>query len=266
MSHTIVQKLVSIELLGTIIYLAGKLLPYILVCAVFTLTYIIMPNTKVRFWSALLGGVVAGVLWQTTGWVFASFVALSTSYAAIYSGFAVLILFMIWLYLSWLILLVGAEISFCHQNLEFLTLKKEAFHLSNRLKEKLAFLVMFLIGYNYYHNKHLWTLDSLVNRLGFSLPVETIQNVLTILEKKGLILETGDDPPAYLPARDIEKIKLKELLDSIRVDEEKTYSIEDELPSTPEIDRIMRRIDDATKNALGEEAIKDIVLSHEEEV
>ncbi len=259
-SHTIVQKLVSIEPFGTVIYFVGKILPYIFVCAVFTFIYIIIPNTKVRFGSALLGGVVAGVLWQTTGWVFAFFVASSTKYPAIYSGFAVLILFMIWLYLNWLILLVGAEISFCHQNLNFLTLKKEAFHLSNRLKEKLSFLIMFLVSYNYYHNKDRWTLDSLVDRL--RLPEGTIQNTLAQLENKRLIIETRDDPPTYLPARDIETIKLKEILHSARVSEQESHSIE----NIPEIDTIIKRIDKAIEDALGEETVKSLVLSCKEDI
>ena len=147
-STTIVQKLMSIEPFGTAIYIAGKLVPYLFVTITFTLIYILLPNTKVRFGSALLGGVVAGILWQTAGWAFTYFIASSTRYPAIYSSFAVIILFMIWLYVNWLILLVGAEISFCHQNLRFLTLKKEVFNLSNRLKEKLSFLIMYLISHN----------------------------------------------------------------------------------------------------------------------
>jgi membrane protein len=210
-----------------------------------------------------LGGVVAGVMWQTTGWAFTSFVASSTKYPAIYSSFAVIILFMIWLYLSWLILLIGAQISFCYQNLKFLTLKKEAFYISNRLKEKLSFLIMFLIGYNYYHDKHRWTLDSLVDRLG--LPEEPIQNAISQLEKKKLVIETADEPPTYFPARDLETIKLKEILDSTRADDQNNH-IENRLYSVPEVDSVVERVDESIGSALGEETIKDIVLSHKKDI
>jgi membrane protein len=148
----------------------------------------------------------AGILWETTGWAFASFVVSSTKYAAIYSGFAVLIMFMIWLYISWFILLVGAKVSFYHQYPHFLSVKKETLSLSNRLREKLSFLVMFLIGEHFHYRKPPWTIDSLINKL--DLPVEPIQDVLSGLRIKGLVKETNDDPPAYLPARDLETIRL----------------------------------------------------------
>jgi len=259
MSTTLMQRLLSVEPFGTAVYVAGKVVPYIFVCAAFTFVYIFVPNTRVRFKSALVGGLFAGVLWETTGWVFASFVVSSTKYAAIYSGFAILILFMIWLYLSWLILLVGAEVSFYHQYPQFLTVKKEALILSNRLKEKLALMVMFLIGYNHYHNNPPWRLNSLIECL--RLPVEPVQDILTFLGKRGFITETADDPPAYLPARDMEGIKLKDLLGSVREAEEDACLVERRFHSVSEVDRVIERVDDAIRTALGDETLKDLVLS-----
>jgi hypothetical protein len=74
----------------------------------------------------------------------------------------------------------------------FLSARKEIFRLSNRLRERLAFVIMFFTGYNYYHNKQPLTLHSLVDLL--DLPVDPIHDVLTLLEKNSLLLETGDDP------------------------------------------------------------------------
>jgi len=116
-SNAIVQRVLSMEPLGTLLLFAGKLIPYLFVFLVFTFIYIIIPNTKVKFKSALIGGAIAGIAWQTTGWIFAFSVAKSTRYAAIYSSLAMLILFMIWLYVNWLIMLIGAQIAYCHQNL-----------------------------------------------------------------------------------------------------------------------------------------------------
>ncbi len=187
MSTAVVQKLISIEPFGMTIYFIGKLVPYIFVCAAFTFIYKFIPNTRVKFTSALVGGVFAGVLWETIGWGFASFIASSKQYSAIYSGFAIVVLFMIWMYYSWLIILVGAEVSFYYQHPQFLTVKKEVVLLSNRLKERLALLIMFFISYNYYYNKPLWTFNSLVERLGVSLSVEPIERILTSLKRKGFV-------------------------------------------------------------------------------
>jgi membrane protein len=265
MNTDVMQKLISIQPFGMTVYFAGKLVPYIFVCAAFTFIYMFIPNTKVKFTSALVGGIFAGVLWETIGWGFASFIASSKKYSAIYSGFAIVILFMIWLYYSWLIILVGAQVSFYYQHPQFLTVKKEVVLLSNRLKERLALLIMFLIGYNYYHNKPPWIFNSLVERLGVSLSVEPIERILNALERKGFILETGDEPPRYIPARDIETIKLKELIRSVRTDEEEVYSIEERFLSMCEVDDVIKRTSDAAEGALGEETIKDLVLSCREE-
>jgi membrane protein len=259
MSNTVVQKIISIEPFGSLFYYFAEKTPYLFVCAAFTFLYIFMPNTKVRFKSALVGGVLAGILWETAGWAFASFVVTSTKYAAVYSGFAILIMFMIWLYVSWLILLVGAQITFYHQYPHFLTAKKEIFRLSNRLRERLAVLVMYFIGYNYYHNEKYWTLDALVDRL--ELPVDPVDDVLTLLEQNSLIIETADDPPAYIPARDIETISLKELLNAVRVAEKEALLVEDRLVSIPEVDGVIGTLENAFDDTLGKRTLKDIVCS-----
>jgi membrane protein len=266
MNTSIVQKLIYIRPLGSFLYFAGKLVPYIFVCAAFAFIYKFIPNTKVRFSSALVGGIFAGVLWQTIGWGFASFIASSKQYSAIYSGFAIVILFMIWLYYSWLIILIGAEVSFYYQYPKFLTIKKETIILSNRLKERLALLIMFLISYNYYYNKPPWTFNSLVERLGISLSVEPIERILNGLKRRKFITETADEPPRYIPARDIETIKLKEIISSVRMDEEETYPIEERFLSIPEIDEIIKRTSDAAECALGEETIKSLVLPYKKEI
>jgi membrane protein len=257
---TIIQKISSIGPIGAFITLfAGKLLSFMIVMAIFTFLYIVIPNVRVNFRSALIGGLVAGIAWQAVGWIFATFVATSARYAAIYSGFAVLILFMIWLYLSWLILLIGCEVSYCHQNLKTLSLEEQSFNLSHRLKEKLALLIMYLIGYNFYHNKQRWTLNSLVDQL--ELPHQQIQDCLIQLEDQQLITETGDKEPAYLPAKSIDTIEIREIIAAVRSGYRDHATFEKQNHSIPEIDEVTDRIDDAIHSALGEENLKDIVTS-----
>ncbi len=261
MSASIVQKIVSIEPFGTLFYFLVEKSPYLIVCAVFTFLYIFIPNTKVKFKSALVGGILAGILWETAGWAFASFIVTSTKYAAIYSGFAILIMFMIWLYLSWLILLAGAQISFYHQYPHFLTAKKEALCMSHRLMERLAFLIMYFIGYNYHYNKQPWTYDSLAVHL--ALPIDMICDVIALLKLNSLILETGDETPAYVPARDMETIKLKDILNTVRVTETGTLPFERTGVSVQGVDDVIKSLDNAYDTALGETTLKDIVLSNQ---
>ncbi len=256
-STTIVQKIVSVEPFGSLFYFIADKSPYVLVCGAFTFLYIFIPNTKVKFKSALVGGIIAGILWETAGWAFASFVVTSTKYAAIYSGFAILIIFMIWLYLNWLILLVGAQLSFYHQYPYFISSESGPFLSGSRFRERLIFLIMHLVGYNYYHNKKHWTLESLVSRL--ELPVDQIQNAIALLEQNGLLLETSDDPPAYVPEKDIGVMTLREIHDIAR-NADKDMLKQKSL-SINEVDTIIESLDNACIDTLGEKTLKDLVLS-----
>ncbi len=261
-SNTVVSKLLDIEPLGAIFFAFGKAVPFIFVLIVFTIIYMIIPNTKVQIKSALVGGVCAGIAWHATSWFFHVAVASSTKYAAIYSGLAVLIIFMIWLYLNWLIVLIGAQITFCYQNLRFLTLKKEVFNLSTKLREKLSLIIMYLIGYNFYYDLNRWTTDSLTERL--RLPHEPVEDAVSDLTQNKLIIETGDNPPCFVPSRALEKITLKEIVDATRTNYE-TDLVEKKYLSMPEVDVVTGRVENAINEALGDTSLKDIVLSRDEQ-
>ena len=118
-SNTLVDQILEIEPFGATAVMLGKLTPYLLVSLVFALAYWFIPNTRVRPLSALAGGLTGGVLWATSGVLFATFVADSTRNVDIYASFAVIIIALMWLYISWLILLIGAQASFYFQHPEY---------------------------------------------------------------------------------------------------------------------------------------------------
>ena len=260
-SNMIVMKVLAIEPFGTMFFYGAKLIPYLIVCSAFTFLYIFLPNTKVKFSSALVGGLIAGIMWEVAGWGFASFVVKSTKYAAIYSGFAILIMFMIWLYVSWLILLVGAQLSFYHQYPHFLMAKQNVFSMSNRLRERLALLIMYVIGHSHYYDERPSTLDMLVERLG--TPVDPVYDIIILLEKNGLLLETGDDPPAYLPKKDIETISLHELLDAVRIAGPQALFVERKVLHVPAVDAVLNEVSDSLSDTLKNRSLKDMVTAGE---
>lgn len=260
-SNAFVQGLLSFGPAGFLFYALSLLLPYVTTCAAFTFAYIFIPSAKVHVRSALAGGVFAGVVWELSGWAFATFVASSAQYSAIYSGFAILILFMMWLYFSWLIFLVGGSVSFYYQHPRYLVLKKEDLVASGSLREKLALAVMFLIGDNFYRNKERWTLDSLGGRL--KAPVEPLQETLKVLEDGGLVALAGDDEGRlyYLPARDIETITVGEVLEMARRAGAGSQAVEEKLQSPPRVDEITGKISSAVRDSVSKETIKGLVLS-----
>jgi membrane protein len=109
-SQTLVQR--ALELAPFLTVLATRFMPHLILAAGFTLLYKFLPTARVSWRAALIGGIVAGVGWKLAGTAFAAFVAGSGRYAAIYSSFAIVILFLVWLYVSWLIVLVGGEVAY----------------------------------------------------------------------------------------------------------------------------------------------------------
>lgn len=258
MSSAVVKGLAGIEPFGTLILWLGRLLPYVLVCGAFAFFYSFIPNTRVRLSAAVAGGIFTGILWFTTGWIFAAFVAGSTNYPAIYSGFASAIVFMIWLYAGWLIILVGAQVTFYWQNPRYISPGEESVGLDNRQRERLALAIMTLIGRAHYYDEPLWTLDALAARLG--LRPDILAELLKSLEAKRLITANAATPAAYLPARDIETIGLDEVVGAVRGmygDPPKTRT------GLPAVKALIEQVDEAIAHALHNKTVKGLVLGEE---
>ncbi len=261
MSMDLVQNLMTMEPFGRLFSMGTKLVPYLLICGAFTFIYIFIPNTRVKPGAAVIGALVGGILWQSTGWAFAVFIASSARYAAIYSGFAILILLLIWMYLSWLILLLGAQVAFFVQHPQYLVKERVKLTLSNRLKERLALEILFYVARNHYRNLPPWNQDGLTEQL--SIPGEPVQELLDVLVKSGYLAETIDEPPSYLPRQDIATVKLAELLVNIRRAGESPFLKEADLPPLPVVDAAMQMAREARDRELGERTLRDLVLESE---
>jgi len=120
--------------------------PYVMVVALFAFVYVYMPNTRVRIGPALVGALFAGLLWAAVGALFTRIVVYSAKTAAVYAGFAVVLLFLVWVYISWLILLLGAQLSFYVQHPEHLRSGHAEVPLTGALRERVALAVMCLVG------------------------------------------------------------------------------------------------------------------------
>jgi membrane protein len=218
---------------------------------------VFVPNTRVRLRSALAGAVVAGILWQSAGWLFASFVVDSTRYTAVYSGLAIPILFMIWLYLGWMIMLMGANISFYHQHPEQLTTRRRQLALSNRLKERLALSLMYLIGRSHCRGDAKWSSERLSAKA--SMPAEAVEAVLDALVAGELLVRTDDDPPAHVPARALDAIALEAVLEAVRRADEDPYLRLSALVAEGPVDALTRELDEALRQALGGRSLRDLI-------
>jgi membrane protein len=200
------------EPFGAIVRGLGILGPYLFVTGVFTFLYAFVPNTRVRFRAALIGGVTAGALWAASGAVFTKIVAASTQMVAIYAGFAIFLAALIWIYVSWLILLIGAQLSFYVQNPRYLRVGQTPVVLTSVLRERLAFTVMLLIARKFVAGEPPWQQRLLAEDL--EIPGSALASVVDSLEDAGLV--TLSEEEELLPARDLENIAMADILNAVR--------------------------------------------------
>jgi len=251
-----VRQLLAVDAFGQAVQMASRLVPYLLILAAFTFVYMFIPNTQVRLGPALVGGLVGGLAWQTAGWLFAVFVASSGQYAAIYSSFAILLLFMIWLYVSWLVLLFGASVAFYIQHPEYLYLGSGEPRLSNRMHERLALTVMSRVAARFVAGQPAISLPEFTEML--RMPMHVLVRLLTSLQDNQLLLQTTDDPPRFLPARDPSLISVTQVLEAIRCAGETRFFAPAELPTATPVDQILEQIRAATQASVGAVSLRNL--------
>lgn len=262
MNSTIMLAVMNVEPFGSLLVLVSRLAPLMLITLAFAFVYMFVPNTRVKFGSAMVGAMVGGVLWQGSGLVFAEFAAGSTRYAAIYSGFAILLMFMIWLYLSWLILLIGAQVAFFHQYPDRVRLSDKRMPLSGRFREQLALLVMYRIAHVFVHRDKSQTLEMLADHL--HMPMDRVGEVVQLLQDRELLVETASEPPEYLLGQDPATLSLAELLAMIRGPREEQTLLESRVTSEWCVDALLSQMDRAVSEALGEATLRDLVTGESE--
>ncbi len=252
-SNTFVQYLLNNPQLGPVFVLAGKVAPYVIISAVFTFLYMFMPNTRVHFQSALIGGVSGGVMWATLGAAFATFILYSTRTLQIYAGFAVAITTLLWLYLNWLILLLGAQIAFYHQRPAFLRMGRREPKLSNATRERVALNIMLLVGIAFRDSNRKLVFNDITQALG--LPSLALTPIVNALENTGLLVTT--DTRELLPGREMSRLALRDIVSVVRTGGE--TGSETAPAWSGGIDRLGRDIDAALDEVLGERTLADLV-------
>jgi membrane protein len=189
----------------------GTLAPYLLLIAGFWLLYRLVPNTRVRTRPAAIGGLFAGLLWAAGGSVFAALVVNASRYEAIYSGFAIVVLTMLWLNFSWIIVLLGAQLAFYVQHPESMRGGRRG-GTPNAQSERLALGAMLLVGRGFAAHGPTYTEERLAARL--DVPQHVLEPVVAVLLEQGLLLRTVDDE--LVPGKDLHALSLEEIVAAAR--------------------------------------------------
>ncbi|NIQ39981.1 MAG: YihY family inner membrane protein [Proteobacteria bacterium] len=207
---SITQKVALLGTLSPLIFFFLRILPYCLIWILFTFMYIFMPNTKVSFTSGLVGGIIAGTLFEVAQWAYISFQVGVARYNAIYGSFAFLPLFVLWLQLSWMIILFGAEISFAHQNVETYEFEPDGSRISPRFKKLLSLQISHLLVKNFSKGIKPVTARQISQTL--EIPIRLVNEILHDLVESRVFSDTlaGEDGElAYQPARDINGLTIQ---------------------------------------------------------
>lgn len=259
LDNDFVTRLESIEPFGTLLLILSKLLPYFMIILAFTFLYTFMPNTRVKFSAAFTGATVAGILWVTLGNLFASFVASSSNYTAIYSGFAILFFFMIWIYLAWFILLTGSQVAFYLQHPKLVQLGGKPQRLSPRLREKEGLWVMTEIARRFCQNKPPLTMDELEQQTALS--ASSLQEIINMLEQEGLLTEVAGSDSQFVPGRDLSMISVRQILDCLRSAEERDL-IPVRQRAAPAIEHLLSKLRSAEQAELADATLRDLAMDN----
>ncbi|MFC1657866.1 YihY/virulence factor BrkB family protein [Candidatus Omnitrophota bacterium] len=212
----ITERIALLGALSPVIFLALKLLPYCIIWALFTFIYIFMPNTKVNFKSGLFAGILAGSIYVVVQWAYVVFQVGAGKFNAIYGSFAALPLFLVWLQMSWLIVLFGAEVSFAHQNVEMYEFEPDSQRVSYSFKRLLTLRVAHLLIRNFQEAAKPFT-STEVSRL-LEIPIRLVRQILFELVESGIASEVKTEDykeTAYQPARDTQLFTIKRIIDML---------------------------------------------------
>jgi len=209
----------SVDLLGPVnplVMMALNILPLCVVWLIFIFIYVFMPNTKVNWSSGILGGIVAGTVYEVLQWGYIAFQMKVSNYGAIYGGFAILPLFMVWIQLSWLIVLFGAEISFAHQNVGTYELEPESLGASISTKRLLSLSICHLCVKRFMKGEKPLSASEIANIL--ETPIRLTHQVLYDLVSCGILSEsigTEEKVVLYQPARSLDALSINFVINSM---------------------------------------------------
>ncbi len=249
----VVQTLADIEPFGSLILILTKLAPLFTIVMGFFFFYLLMPNAQVKISSALIGASVSGLAWQVMSLAFARFVVSSTQYDAVYSGFAVGIVLLIWLYMNWLILLLGSSIAFYYQHGNYVT-KHDKVEATPELAEELAVKVMMDVA-RAYDIKQEPLEQSVIEAIPFIPGILTRQVIDRLIDAR-LLLLVGDKCEQLAPARSTDMIFLSDIYKAIRSDR---YELHQHLNVDSALRDQTQQVNELIDQAMGKVTLRSMV-------
>lgn len=250
--QTLLKTLLAQRVIGDAVVLIFTLLPSVVIWFAFTFLYAYLPNTRVKIVPALLGGFIGGMLWQAAQWIYIDFQIGMTNLQAIYGAFAQLPMLMIWIYISWVVTLLGAEVTFAQQNATAYPLERLAHSTSFYVKEWLANALYFSMAHTFIAGAGPWSAQDFARQ--HAIPIRLLREILTILEDEQLLVQAATAPDHYLPGRHPDTITPWHVLRALRHHGDR--SMESLITRRdPRATALVARVEDAIQQATGERSV-----------
>lgn len=259
-SNALVQHVLEMQPFGYVAVWAAQFMPFVILSGLFGFLYKFVPNTTVRFTSALVGGVTAAILWGLAGEAFAAFVVESSKYSAIYSGFAILILFLLWLYIGWVIILVGAQVAFFHQHPAAYRTQFLWSHDTYAFRERLALILLVHITRRYLEGTPPSQPPHLAAEI--DMPVSVVEEEVDELIGHGILCRMVD-PEGIGLVKPPELIPITDVLQALRKKEPAGTGLRHQ-PGR-EVDCLLDCRDRAVQEALAGITLRSLVLGAEQQ-
>ena len=222
------------------------LLPLVVLWLTFALVYLLMPNTRVHFDAALVGGLVGGALWHLNNIFGFLYVSRVVTNSKIYGSLGLVPVFMVGLYFSWLILLFGAQVAYAFQNRRAYLQDKLVENVNQRGREFIALRMMTCIGQRFQRGQPALSLPEISVELG--IPTRLVQHILQTLLAARLVAEVAGAESAYVPARPLDAINAHHLLQAMRAGFGQELPLRNE-PARAEVYGEFARIEEAERQA-----------------
>ncbi|HEX9757253.1 MAG TPA: YhjD/YihY/BrkB family envelope integrity protein [Nitrospiria bacterium] len=253
-SHWIVQKVLAVESVGFLVVLFTRLMPFLFLCLAFTFLYKFLPYTEVKLKSALVGGITAGVLWQLAGMGFAFFVVGSAKYTAIYSSLAILIIFLIWLYIAWVIVLAGAQVAYFHQY-PYAYLNQMSWRQDSQTnRERLGLNILVYITQRYLKGLSPYEENELSHVL--NVPLSILEDLIEKFIRSGVLCRTLE-PKGVILGKPPEQVSVVEVLNLIQEGDGRSGEFLEK--DKDQVSSLLRKRDQAVKEELGLIHLKSLV-------
>ena len=248
---------------GPVLDFLVAMLPLLSLWIGFTFVYLAMPNARTRLVSAIVGALIGGTLWWLTLILHIRFQVGIANYSAIYSSFAAIPIFLIWVNISWITVLLGAEACFAHQSEPSYLRVAAARPADHAFLELLGLRAMTRIGERFLAGGEPWTASALAAEL--AVPERPVHEVISILCDRGLLVTSpAGKEEVLLPARDLESITVKSVIDAL-----KGTSGPVDVPATTavdrEIDRILESLDGELSKSTSNATLRNLARSAQAE-